>query len=54
MPYAHQKFSKDRQYHLLLFHLKVTVADFGAMTIPMNTLTSVASDPKEVFKCHGG
>lgn len=43
-----------RQYHLFLFHLKVTVAVFGAITIHTNTLTSVAADPEEIFKCHGG
>lgn len=54
MPYAHQKFSEDRQYHLFLFYLKVMVTDFGAITIHMNSLTAVAADPKEVFKCYRG
>lgn len=52
MPDAHEKISQDRQQHLFQFHLQVTVQDFGAITIHRNTLTPLAADPKEVFKCH--
>lgn len=39
---------------ICLFHLKVAVADVGAIAIHTSTLTSLTADPKELFKCHEG